>query len=85
MYVKGADKTSDQCSQTHDQLGGKMSALWRWIPFRYCGPEFLNPLFFINVAIEAGLNRRLQCTLIAFRQGNEPERLLCAGDRHEHL
>jgi hypothetical protein len=85
VYVKGADKTSDQRNQTHDQLGGKISPRWRRIPFRYCGSEFLNPLFFINVAIEAGLNCRLQCTLIAFGQDNEPERLLCAGDRHEHF
>jgi hypothetical protein len=62
-----------------------MSPPRRGIPVRDCGSEFLNPLFFINVAIEAGLTRCLQCTLIAFGQRDEAERLLCAGDRHEHF
>ena len=59
-------KTSHDRYQTHDQLGSKMSPRRRWIPLRDCGPEFLNPLFLINVAVEAALKRSMQCTLIAF-------------------
>ena len=82
MDAKGADKTSHQGNQTHNQLGSKLSSRRGWIPVRYCRPEFLDPLFFINVAIEAGLKRYLQSMLIAFGQRNEPERLLCARDRN---
>jgi len=83
--VKSVDKASGQSNQPTDQLGSKMLPLRSWIPPRYCRPEFLNPLFFINVAIETGLKRRLQRALIAFRQRNEPESLLCVVDGNKHF
>ena len=67
MDVKSVDKASGQSNQPTDEFGSKMLPLRRWIPPRYCRPEFFNPFFFINVAIETGLKCRLQCALIAFR------------------
>jgi hypothetical protein len=83
--IKSVDKASGQSNQPTDQLGSKMLPPRSWIPPRYGRPELLNSLFLIDVAIETGLKCRLQSALIAFRQRNEPERLLCAADGHKHF
>jgi len=54
-------------------------------PVHYRSSEFLYPLLFISIPIEAGLTRRLQGALLAFRQRNEPEWLLGAVDRNQHF
>jgi hypothetical protein len=76
-----ADEARHQRYQSDEQLNAETLAQRIGIPVRDYRPEFLDHFFFIGIAIETGLERGLQCTLIGFGQSDEPERLLGAADR----
>jgi hypothetical protein len=74
--VNGAAETEDGEGE-HCKDRPDAAAPWVRIPVHNGGPEFIDPLFFISVPIEWGLNAA--CNVLRSLPTQQPERLLGGG------